>query len=393
MIDLAAAQRAIAEERLDGWLLYDFQGLNPIARDALAPGGRMLTRRWWCLVPREGPPRFLVHAIERGHWEGAPGAIETYGERSELVFKLRGLVRGAAGGRAPRLAMEYSPEAAIPSCSFVDAGTIELVRACGAEIVSSGDLVQAVLARWPARGRRLHEEARDVLLLAMRRGFDAIGAALRAGRPATEREIQARILADMEAGGLVSNAPPIVAVDAHAADPHYSPDAAHDAPIGAGSVVMIDLWGKKKGDPDAVYADMTFMGFTGEFVPQDVRRVWETAVRARDAALEAARSGRARRGFEVDRAARDVIAAAGFGPHFPHRTGHSLGPEDHWIGANMDDFETHDERRLLEGTGFTIEPGIYLPGRFGVRTEIDVFMGPQGPEATTWVQAEIIRIT
>jgi Xaa-Pro aminopeptidase len=395
MLDFDAARRAICEEGLDGWLLYDFKGLNPIARLAAAPGGKMLTRRFFCLIPREGRPRWLVHAIERAQFEGVPGEVETFADRAEMRFKLRGMIRGLRTEGAPRLAVEYSAEGNIPSISFVDAGTLELLRASGADIVSSGDLIQAALARWPARGMRLHEEARDVCERAARRAWDAIGAAIRAGRPLTECAVQSMLLADMEAAGLVWNGPPIVAVDAHAADPHFATGPEDDRPIRAGCVIMLDIWGKKGGDPDAVYADITQMGFAGERPPDEVARVWDLAVRARERALATAQEGwRAGlvRAFEVDRAARDLIRKEGYGPFFTHRTGHSLGAEDHWIGANMDDFETHDERRLVAGTGFTIEPGIYLPGRFGVRTEIDVFVGPDGPAATTWRQKDLVLV-
>lgn len=401
MIDVAAAQEAIRAEGLDGWLIYDFAGMNPIAREAVAPPGKMLTRRWFCLVPPEGPPRWLVHAIERGQFEGVVvGRIRTYARREELAERLCALVAEVAAetGRArPRLAMEYSPGANIPIISRVDAGTIELVRESGADVASSGDVIQQVVARWPARGRALHDEAARALERAVTKAFDAIGDMLRSGRAGvTECAIQRMLLADMEANDIVSNAPPIVAVNAHAADPHYSPAPADDAPIRHGDVVMIDIWGKKKDDRDAVYADITWMGYVGETPPEKVEAVWRTVVRARDQALETARAGYRGggivRGFEVDRAARRVIEEAGFGAYFTHRTGHSLGAEDHWIGANMDDYETHDERRLVDRTGFTIEPGIYLPGEFGIRSEIDVFVGTDGPEPTTAVQRDLVRI-
>jgi Xaa-Pro aminopeptidase len=293
--------------------------------------------------------------------------------------------------------MEYSPGANIPIISRVDAGTVELVRAAGAEVVSSGDLVQLLVARWPTRGRVLHNAAAQTLERSVRKAFDSIGDMLRAGRFAvTECSIKRMIEADLEADDLITNGGPIVAVNEHAADPHYDTALATDRPIRPGDVVMIDVWAKKKEDPQAVYADITWMGFVGDAPPEKVERVWRTVARARDRALETAqagfRGGRAVHGFEVDRAARAVVEEAGFGAQFVHRTGHSLGIEDHWIGANMDDFETHDERRIVVGTGFTIEPGIYIPGEFGMRTEIDVFVGTGGPEATTGVQRELVRV-
>jgi Xaa-Pro dipeptidase len=397
MIDVPTAQEALRAEGLDGWLLYDFKGLNPIAGEAVAPRGKMLTRRFFCLIPREGPPRWLVHAIERAQFEGLAGEFAVYARREELAAGLCTLVSGAAPGRTPRLAMEYSPLSAIPTISRVDAGTVELVRASGAEVVSSGDLVQLLLARWPTGGRALHDRAARTLERAVARAFDSIGDWIRTRRAGlTEQAIQKMVIADLEADDLVFNGPPIVAVNAHAADPHYATESGPETPIRPGDVVMLDVWAKKRDDPAAIYADITWMGYVGEAIPERVETVFRAVVRARDRALEAAqagfRAGTPVRGFEVDRAARRVVEEAGFGPFFTHRTGHSLGVEDHWIGANMDDFETHDERRLVPGTGFTIEPGIYLPGEFGVRSEIDVFVGTSGPEATTAVQRDLVRI-
>ncbi len=401
MIDLAQAQAELAALNLDGWLLYDFQGLNPLARGAAGLGPeKFLTRRWFCLVPRRGEPRWLVHAIERAQFEGVPGEIATFARRSELEAGLRALVgAGAPPGHAPRIAMEYSPAGNVPIISRIDGGTIEMVRTAGAQVASSGDLVQALLARWTARGRESHGQAARAVEGAIRRAFEAIGDQLRAGRHPTEVGIQRRILSDLEEAHLVSNSPPIVAVNAHAADPHYSPGGGpgHDAPIQPRAVVMLDVWAKLKDDPEAVYADITFMGFVGDAPPPRVEAVWRTVAGARDAALARAqsafRAGQPVRGFEVDRAARAPIEEAGFGPFFTHRTGHSLGTDDHFIGANMDDFETHDDRLLVAGTGFTIEPGIYLPGEFGVRSEIDVFVdAAAGPVATTEVQKELVRI-
>jgi Xaa-Pro aminopeptidase len=382
MIDVARIQAELAALDLDGWLLYDFRGQNPFARDAAGFGPeRFLTRRWFCLVPREGAPRWIVHAIEEAQFRDVPGERLAYARRETLLERLREAL--LAAGPRRRVAMEYSPLANVPTI---------------AKVVASGDLVQALLARWPPRGRALHDEAARAV---ERAGFDAfawIEAEHAAGRVPTEVHVQRRIVADLEAAGLAVADPPIVAVNAHAADPHYATGAApgNDAPIDAPAVVLLDIWAKKRGDPEAIYADVTFMGHLGATLPASVAEVFGAVARARDTALAAAQAawvaGTPARGFEVDRAARDVIERAGYGPYFTHRTGHSLGIEDHWIGANIDDFETREERRLIAGTGFTIEPGVYLPGSFGVRLEIDVFVGDAGPEATTLVQRELRRM-
>ncbi|HVY60507.1 MAG TPA: M24 family metallopeptidase, partial [Planctomycetota bacterium] len=254
------------------------------------------------------------------------------------------------------------------------------------------------LARGPATGLASHGEAWRAIEAAVGRAWASIAEALRAGRTPTEVDVQRRIKGDLAGAGLTWKGGPIVAADAHAADPHYETGdgPGHDAPIRAGSVVMLDVWAKKKDDPDAIYADVTFMGFVGDAPPEKVQRVWGAVAAARDAGLAKAQAMWAAgdpRAFEVDRAARGVVEAAGFGPFFTHRTGHSLGQEDHWIGANIDDFETHDERRLIAGTGFTIEPGIYLPGEFGMRSEIDVFVAAKdGPVATTAIQRDLVKL-
>ncbi|GIW71004.1 MAG: peptidase M24 [Planctomycetota bacterium] len=391
MIEIAEAQRALREEGLAGWLLYDFGGLNPIAQQAVAPPGRLLTRRWFCLLTPQAPPRWLVHAIERASFRGVPGEVRTYAGRRELCAELAALLRDC-----PRVAMEYSPCGHVPAISRVDAGTVELVRAAGAEVVSSGDLIQRLLARWPEEGVHAHRRAARALEDAVRAAWRRIGERIAAGRPATECEVQAWLLQALQAAGLESHAPPIVAVGAHAADPHFSPEPATDAPIAAERLLLIDIWAREPG-PAGIYADITLMAYTGQEPPARLREVFAVVREARDAALalvqQRAAAGVPVRGFEADRAAREVIERAGFGAWFVHRTGHSLGPEDHWLGANLDDYETHEQRRLLPGTGFTIEPGIYVPGELGMRLEIDVFWGADGPQPTTWVQTELECIT
>jgi Xaa-Pro aminopeptidase len=290
--------------------------------------------------------------------------------------------------------MEYSPNGAIPYVSRVDAGTIELVRGHGVDVVSSGDLVQQFEAQWGEEGIRSHRAAADILYRVKDRAFEAIASRLRDGVATTEYDIQQMMWQWFQEDGLTSDAPPLVAAMANASNPHYMPSATSSRRIGPNELVLLDLWGKLK-NPGAIFADISWVGFTGASVPDEMTRVFQTARDARDAAVtlveDAARAGRDVRGYELDRAARSVIEAAGYGRYILHRTGHSLGQTVHGNGAHLDDYETHDERRLLPGTGFTIEPGIYLE-QFGVRTEINVVWTSAGPEVTGPRQQEIVRV-
>lgn len=386
--DLAAIQHALVDDRLDGWLLYDFHGSNPIAQSVTGLTGRHTTRRWYYFVPASGTPRKLVHAIESGVLAHLPGDTATYAGREALAAGLPALVAGAR-----RVAMEYSPGCAIPYISRVDAGTVEWLRGLGLTIVSSGDLVGRFEAAWDEAQIATHRIASAKLYRIKDRAFEFIGRELAAGRVVTELDVQRRMVSWFDEEGLVTDAPPIVAAGPHAGDPHYAPTAETTAPIGRDALVLLDLWGKA-ASAGAVYADITWTGTTGE-VPDEVRRVFDIVVAARDTALETARAGLAAggqvRGWQVDRAARDVITRAGYGREFVHRTGHSLGSNVHGNGVNMDDYETHDDRRLLPGSGFTIEPGIYLKD-FGIRSEINVVAGVGTAEVTGPMQTALVQI-
>lgn len=390
-LDLPAVQAALRADALDGWLLYDFHGANPIAAGlvGLAGSGQMTTRRWYYLIPSQGEPRGLVHAIERSVLDALPGTKVPYAGRRQLETGLDGLLGGVR-----RVAMEYSPHCAIPYVSRVDAGTVELVRQRGVEVVSSGDLVQRFEARWDDRQLQSHVEASARLYRIKDRAFNAIGERLSKHAPTTELDIQRLMTAWFAEEGLITDSAPVVAAQEHAALPHYSPDARHNRPIGRDEVILLDLWGKLK-DPGSVFADITWVGFTGPHVPEPYARAFAVICQARDAAIElvreAARDGRELRGWEVDRRARGVIEDAGFGEYFIHRTGHSLGEQVHGNGVHMDDYETHDDRRLLPGTGFTIEPGVYFDS-FGVRTEINMYFGAGEALVTGAAQTEIVAL-
>ena len=385
--DHSAMQRALVEDDLDGWLLYDFHGSNPIARRiaGLSGDAKLTTRRWYYLVPASGDPRALVHRIERDTLAHLPGKRRVYSGRAELDTGLAELVRGMG-----RVAMEYSPACAIPYLSRVDAGTVERIRSLGAEVVSSGDLVQRFEAAWDSTALETHRGASRHLHAIKDRTFELIRDRV-AGGTTGEYEVQQQMVEWFREAGLVTDCPPVVAAQESSGNPHYLPTASDHRPIRPGQIVLLDLWGKLDR-PGAVYADITWVGFSGSAVPAQAAAVFGAAREARDAAIalvsDRVRAGRPIHGWEVDRAAREVIGAAGYGDRFVHRTGHSLGEEVHGNGVHMDDYETHDERRLIAGTGFTIEPGIYLDD-FGVRTEINMHVGSVEAAVTGPLQQEI----
>ena len=386
-----AVQRVLREEHLDGWLLYDFQGSNPIASRlvGLASSGKMATRRWYYLIPATGAPRGLVHAIERHNLDELPGEKRVYSGREQLSSGLLELLRGVG-----RVAMEYSPGNAIPYVSRVDAGTIESVRQCGVTVVSSGDLAQRFEAIWTEAALATHLAAAERLYRIKDRAFELIRQRMAAGGPLTEIEVQDAMVGWFREEGLVADTPPNVSAQENAGNPHYQATRAVHRAIRPNEGVLIDLWGKL-ATSGAVYADITWMGFTGTSIPEEFSAAFAAARDGRDAAVDlvqtAVRAGRELRGFEVDRACRAVVERAGFGAEFIHRTGHSLGENVHGNGVHMDDYETHDDRRLLPGTGFTIEPGVYT-SRYGVRTEINMFVGDRDARVTGPCQTDIVTL-
>ena len=384
-------QRALAEDGLDGWLLYDFQGSNPIAKrmSGLAAANKMTTRRWYYLIPATGEPRGLVHAIERHNLDGLPGDKKPYAGRDRLTTGLRDLLRGVK-----RVAMEYSPGNNIPYISRVDAGTVEAIRELGVEVASSGDLVQRFEAVWSADALATHRQASDALYRVKDRAFALVSERLAAGVDVTELDVQQAMIAWFAQEGLVSDDTPNVSAQENAGNPHYHPSPETFRAIRREEILLLDLWGKLQ-TPGAVFADITWVGFTGSRVPAEYARAFAAARDGRDAAIDfvqsAVREGRELRGYEVDRACRAIIEQAGYGEHFIHRTGHSLGETVHGNGVHLDDYETHDDRRLLPGTGFTIEPGIYTE-RFGVRTEINMFVDRGDALVSGERQQEIIPL-
>lgn len=382
---VAEIQAALREAGVDGWLFADFRGSDPIAPAVLLlPEGHQ-TRRWYYFVPAEGAgaPRKLVHAIEAGRLDALPGETRTYVGWQALHERLRELFGGAR-----RVAMQYSPMNAIPYVSRVDAGTIELVRAFGVEVVSSADLVQHFEAVWTPEQAASHFAAADGCRATVDAAFAEVRRALAAGRRLDEYRLQQFILEEFDRRGLTTDHPPIVAAGPNSADPHYSPGPERSSEIRPGDVLELDVWARQSG-PDTIFADITWTAAVAREPSAEHAAVFDLVRRARDAAItlvtERVAAGRPVHGFEVDDAARAVIRAAGHADRFLHRTGHSIGRAVHGNGANLDNLETRDERCLLPGTGFSIEPGVYLEGRVGVRSEVDVYIAParegRGPRA------------
>jgi Xaa-Pro aminopeptidase len=376
MLNIEAIQAALQKFNLDGWLLYDFRGTNPLARRVLEIGDNDVgSRRWFYCIPAKGEPKKLVHRIESGALDSLPGQADVYLKWQELEAGVERLVSGMN-----RLAMEYSPNNANPYVSRVDAGTIELVRRFGSEIVSSGDLVQQFEAVLDDEQWQMHLEASDHTNAAFSQAWSIIADYMRAGEPITECMVRDEIMMHFDDLKMTTYHPPIVAVGPHSGDPHFEPDVENDTEIRAGDFVLIDLWAKMDR-PRAVYSDLTRVGVVGHKVPQQYEDVFKIVAAARDAGIaivkESFASGTPLQGWQVDQATRDVIEAAGYGDEFIHRTGHNIGQETHGNGANMDNLEMRDERLVLPGTCFSIEPGIYLT-EFGIRSEVDLFVDFDG---------------
>jgi Xaa-Pro aminopeptidase len=368
-MDWQKAQSAVKQFGLDGWLTFDFRGINPIAK-ALIDLPHPTTRKWFCLIPSDGEPLWLVPRLERPFFAGVCGTIFDYASRQEMVDGLRQLLAGMK-----RVAIEYSPNGELPTVSFMDAGTFELLKSFGLELVSSADLVHWVLGRVDKDGLRLHRQAAEKLLRLKDEAFAFIVDALVKGQTVTEWQVQQFLVDRMKEEGLTSSYPPIVAAMGNSANPHYFPTKEKCSPIGWGDFVLLDIFAKVANDPKAVYADITWCGYTGTTVPPRFNEQFAIVKEARDEALEFLRErierGEPVRGCDVDAVARKVIAEHGRAKDFIHRTGHSLGTEVHGWGVNLDDYETKDTRLIVPGTLVTIEPGIYGP-EIGTRTEINV---------------------
>lgn len=389
MFDLSAVRAALREFQFNAWLLCDFRGSNVLARRILDLADRpLMSRRFFYCIPAQGEPHKLVHRIETGALDHLPGEKTVYLRWQELETNLAALLKGQH-----RVAMEYSPRNANPYVSRVDAGLVELVRSFGVDVASSGDLVQLFEAAWDDEQWQMHQTAAVYTDSAYARVWRFIADAVGRGATLTERQVQDEILRHFREHGLFADHPPIVAVGPHSGDPHYETG---DTPLQNGDFVLVDLWAKLD-KPRAVYSDLTRVGYIGATVPQKYADIFRIVAAARDAAIARVKSafaaGETLEGWQVDEASREVISRAGYGEAFVHRTGHSIGQETHGNGANMDNLETHEERRVLRRTCFSVEPGIYLP-EFGIRSEINVFIDGQGQVHVTGgeLQREVVAI-
>jgi len=387
--EISGIQSDLRAAKLDGWLFYDFRGRDPIAQRILALPEHMRTRRWFYFIPAKGTPKKLVHKIESESLAVLPGETLYYAGQDELRKNVVKIL-----GRAKNVAMQYSPKNAIPYVAMVDAGTIELVRSSGAKVVSSADLVQKYEACWTAEQLESHRSAGVAIDRIVREAFQLAAKSVREKKTLTEFDLKNWILKEFDAAGIWAEDGPDVAVNEHASDPHYGPTAETASPIREGDLLLLDVWGKKKA-PGSVYYDVTWIGYLGAKVPDKYAKVFAVVREARDRAVELIRksiaAGKPLQGWQVDKAARNVVEKAGYGKYFFHRTGHSIGEKVHGNGVNMDGLETHDSRHLIPRTCNSVEPGIYLSD-FGIRTEVDVYIDESEAHVTGAVQNEILAL-
>ena len=379
-----AAQEFMAQDGLPAWLVYDYRESNPIFRQVIRPSGHV-TRPCYFYLPAQGTPRLLVHHVDAGKFADSGVDCVVYSNRDTMVSALSNLVSGTG-----RLAMEYSPLNELPRVSRVDAGTVELVRSLGVEVVSSADLMQAATHRWTPEQYADHHATALKLGRIVNEAFAHAGERL--GQGVTEFDVAEFIRQRFSEENIASPDGPIVAVNANASDPHYEPSAQVHSVIRPGDWLLIDLWAKGTA-PGSVFADITWCAYAGDKVPAKQQEIFDIVTGARDAAveflMESHRAGQLVQGWQADRVARDFIDARGYGQWFTHRLGHSIGFEVHSEAVNLDGFETRDTRRIIPGVCFSVEPGIYLP-EFGVRSEIDVFMSEDGPYPSSPVQRDVV---
>ena len=388
-MDLAAIQAALRERNLDAWLFYDHHHRDPIAYRVLGLAQNlMVTRRWFYLIPAQGEPAKLVHKIETGHLDSLPGKKHQYAAWQELFDGLKAMLANHRD-----IAMQYSPNNLVFTISLVDGGTIDLIRGLGKNVLSSGDLIALFEATLSEEQIKSHFAARDAIDSITSAAFQEIGRRARNGGT-SEHQIQQWFLEAFRRENLVTDDPPVIAANANSGNPHYEPRADRPVPIREGDFILLDVWAKKN-TPGAVYYDITWTGFVGKAPGERMREIFQVVREARDQGIktvqEAVAAGRAISGWEVDRATRTQIKKSGFGEYFIHRTGHSIGTEVHANGANMDDLEIHDERRILPNSCFSIEPGIYFP-EFGIRSEVNMLVRPKTAEVTGKIQSEIVTL-
>lgn len=387
--NLSEMQSDLRAAGFHGWLFYDFRGRDPIAHRILGLPAGMRTRRWFYFVPAKGTPKKLVHKIETESLAAVPGDTLYYAAQEELRGNLKKIL-----GRGRKIAMQYSPKNEIPYVSMVDAGTIELVRASGAKVASSADLVQKYEAVWTPEQLESHLYAAKHVDRIVAEAFQLAARGVREGKPQTEYGLQQWIREQFAAAGLTTEEGPDIAVNAHASDPHYGPSPDRPTPIKESDLLLLDVWAKRD-TPGSVYYDITWVGYLGAKPPEKFAKVFRVVRDARDKAVDliltTIAKGKPLQGWQVDKAARSVIEKAGYGKYFFHRTGHNIGQSVHGNGANMDGIETHDVRHLIPGTCTSVEPGIYLP-EFGVRSEVNVHIGEKEARVTGAVQKDLLAL-
>ena len=391
--DLKKIQSILKETEFDGWLFFDFRGSNEVAHTILDISPKAhLTRRLYYFIPKSGEPVKILNGIEAFHLDHLPGKKLTYSSHESLHKHIKEALKDAKV-----IAMEYSPLNANPYVAKVDAGTIELIKSFGKEIKGSGDLISMFAARWTKQQYEENKPVADALYDIVGLAFNFIAKNIKEGSKLNEYDVQQFIMKEFDKRGYETDSPPIVGVNENAANPHYEPGKDQNKPINKGDFVLIDLWARQQ-KPDAVWADITWVGYVGESVPEKYTKVANVVFQARDKAFnlvnERFTQGKEVRGYEVDAVTRKHISDAGYGDYFIHRTGHSIDTEVHGSGAHMDNFETKDERLILTSTSFSIEPGIYLTGDFGVRSEIDVYITEDGKVLATGKerQKEVVAI-
>ena len=380
------AQEYMTSRDVNGWLVYDYRGLNPILSDTVGRVGHV-TRPVWLWIPQQGDPHMLVSFVDQSRFTHLGIDSTLFVNRNDMIDKLKTRL-----GTSSCIAMEYTPEGALPRVSKVDGGTLEMVRGLGVDVVSSADLLQYATQRWTDEQLASHIFAAEMLTQIVGEAFEHIGLTLDEG--ITEFDTAEFIRNRFLESGLVVTDGPAVAVNAHASDPHFDPTPENSVRIKRGDWVLIDLWTRLPGEDD-MFGDITWTAYVGDDVPPRHQEVFDNVLGARDAALAemvtAFEEGRTLQGWELDKVARDYIEGTGYGEYFNHRLGHSLGREVHSNAVNLDSWETYDTRQLIPGIAVTIEPGIYIP-EFGVRSEIDVFYSEDGPQVTTEMQREVVLI-
>jgi Xaa-Pro dipeptidase len=391
-MNLEKIQQELREQEVDGWLFCDFHNRDHLAYRVLGlDATKMTTRRWFYFIPAKGQPKKLVHSVEKGKLDSLPGAKTVYLPWEQLHGSLKKML-----GSPKRIAMQYSPKNNIPSVSLVDAGIIELVKSFGHRVVSSANLVQKFEALIGEEGYRLHKEAGAIVDRIRAEAFERIGRAVAASDGTTEYDIQQFIMQRFKENALITDDPPIVGTNEHPADPHFESTPSNARPFKRGDTVLIDLWAKKNL-PGAIYYDITWVGYIGDRPSEKYATIFQVVKNARDAAIGFIQERFSKKqpcyGWQVDDVCRSVVKKAGYGKYFVHRTGHSIGEDVHGNGVNIDNLETRDERQIIPGCCFSIEPGIYLEGEIAVRTEVNVFIRHDGAvEVTGEIQKELVRI-